>query len=205
MRNNKNYGSHVERMGMIAPLTPKESKILAELHTLKTYKKNTIIDKQGTISKAVYYLNEGILAMEYKKKSKVFIRDFIFKNSPALVYPSFYLQEPSRYSIRTVTDCNVWELTKENFEIGKEKIPNLQIIAFKITNLFHRNIEKRFESLITQTAEERYVDLVKNHPKIINSISLKMIASYLGITDVALSRIRSRLAKKGNINRQNDL
>ena len=97
------------------------------------------------------------------------------------------------------------KLTKENFEIGKEKIPNLQIIAFKITNLFHKNIEKRFESLITQTAEERYVDLVKNHPKIINSISLKMIASYLGITDVALSRIRSRLAKKGNINRQNDL
>ena len=59
-------------MGMIAPLTPKESKILAELHTLKTYKKNTIIDKQGTISKAVYYLNEGILAMEYKKKIKDF-------------------------------------------------------------------------------------------------------------------------------------
>ena len=200
MSNKKDYGNHVRRMGMIAPLTSKESKILAELHTLKTYKKNTIIDKQGTISKAVYYLNEGILAMEYKKKSKVFIRDFIFKNSPALVYPSFYLQEPSRYSIRTVTDCNVWELTKENFEIGKKKIPNLQIIAFKITNLFHRNIEKRFESLITQTAEERYVDLVKNHPKIINSISLKMIASYLGITDVALSRIRSRLAKKGNIN-----
>jgi len=198
--NDKEYGNHVRRMGMIAPLTSKESKILAELHTLKTYKKNTIIDKQGTVSKAVYYLNEGILAMEYKKKSKVFIRDFIFKNSPALVYPSFYLQEPSRYSIRTVTDCNVWELTKENFEIGKKKIPSLQIIAFKITNLFHRNIEKRFESLITQTAEERYVDLVKNHPKIINSISLKMIASYLGITDVALSRIRSRLAKKGSAN-----
>ena len=200
MSENTDYGNHVQRMGMIAPLTFKESKILAELHTLKPYEKNTIIDKQGTISKAVYYLNEGILAMEYKKKSKVFIRDFIFKNSPALVYPSFYLQEPSRYSIRAVTDCNVWELTKENFEIGKEKIPNLQIIAFKITNLFHRNIEKRFESLITQTAEERYVDLVKNLPKIINSISLKMIASYLGITDVALSRIRSRLAKKGNAN-----
>ena len=196
MKSNENYGSHVERMGMIAPLTPKESKILVELHTLKIYKKNTIIDKQGTISKAVCYLNEGILAMEYKKKSKVFIEDFIFKNSPALVYPSFYLQEPSMYSIRAVTDCNVWKLTKENFEIGKEKIPNLQIIAFKITNLFHRNIEKRFESLITQTAEERYVDLVKNLPKIINSISLKMIAYYLGITDVALRRIRSRLAKK---------
>ena len=82
--------------------------------------------------------------------------------------------------------------------MGKKKIPNLEIIAFKITNLFHRNLEKRFESLITKGAEDRYVDLVKNHPKIIQSISLKMIASYLGITDVALSRIRSRLSKRGN-------
>ena len=46
--------------------------------------------------------------------------------------------------------------------------------------------------------EQRYLDLVKNHPKIIQSISLKMIASYLGITDVALSRIRSRLSRRGN-------
>ena len=57
----------MERIGMIAPLALKKSKILAELHTLKNCKKNTIIDKQGTISKTVYYINEGILAMEYKK------------------------------------------------------------------------------------------------------------------------------------------
>ncbi len=52
-------------MGMIAPLTSKESKILAELHTLKTYKRNTIINMQGTVSKAVYYLNKGILSRYY--------------------------------------------------------------------------------------------------------------------------------------------
>ena len=127
--------------------------------------------------------------MDYKKNSKVFVRNFIFKNSPALAYPSLYLQQPSMYSKRTLIDCNVWELTKVTFEVGKKKIPNLQIIAFKITNLFHRNIEKRFESLITQKAEERCVDLVENHPRVINLISLKMIVSYLGITDVALSRI----------------
>ena len=159
-------------------------------------KKNSVIDQQGTVSKAVYYLNKGILSMEYQHGTKVFVRDFIFKDSPALVYPSFYLEEPSRYSIKAVTDCDVWELTKENFEMGKKKIPNLEIIAFKITNLFHQNIERRFESMITKSAEDRYTELVENHPKIIQSISLKMIASYLGITDVALSRIRSRLSKR---------
>ena len=90
----------------------------------------------------------------------------------------------------------MWELTKENFEIGKKKIPNLKIIAFKITNLFNRNIEKRFVSMITKTAENRYLELVENHPKIIQSISLKMISSYLGITDATLSITRSRLSKK---------
>tara|TARA_A100001011_G_scaffold299098_1_gene312159 strand:- start:528 stop:1133 length:606 start_codon:yes stop_codon:yes gene_type:complete len=194
------YQKHINRMSKISPLSDKEMKILAELHILRDYKKNTVIDRQGSISRAVYYLNKGIMSMEYESDSKIFVRDFIFENSPALVYPSFFLEKPSRYSIRTLTDCNVWELPKENFELGKKKIPNLEIIAFKITNIFHRNIEKRFESLITKSAEERYVDLVKNHPKIIQSISLKMIASYLGITDVALSRIRSRLSKRGSKN-----
>ena len=135
--------------------------------------------------------------MQYQKNSKVFIRDFIFKKSPVLVYPSFYLLASLRTSIRALTDCNVWELSKENFEIGKKKIQNLQIITFKITNLFHRNTEKKFGSSITKTVQERYLDLVKNHPKIISSIYMKMIASYLEITDVVLSRIRAGLAKQG--------
>ena len=192
----KSNNTHVHRMSKIASLNEEEKKLLAALHTRKQYKKNSVIDQQGSVSKAVYYLNKGILSMEYQHGSKVFVRDFIFRDSPALVYPSFYLEEPSRYSIKAVTDCDVWELTKENFEIGKKKIPNLEIIAFKITNLFHQNIEKRFESMITKSAEDRYLELVENHPKIIQSISLKMIASYLGITDVALSRIRSRLSKR---------
>ena len=192
----KSKNSHVDRMSKIASLNEQEKIFLGALHSRKQYKKKSVIDQQGTISKSVYYLNKGILSMEYQHGSKVFVRDFIFRDSPVLVYPSFYLEEPSRYSIKAVTDCDVWELTKENFEIGKRKIPNLEIIAFKITNLFHQNIERRFESMITKSAEDRYLELVENHPKIIQSISLKMIASYLGITDVALSRIRSRLSKR---------
>ena len=49
------------------------------------------------VSKNGYFLNEGTLAGHYQKYSKVFTRDFIFKNSPALAYPSFYIQEPSKY------------------------------------------------------------------------------------------------------------
>ena len=197
LKTKDNYINYIERMGRIANLSTDDKAFLTTLFKLKSYKKDFVIDRQGSVSRAVYYLNKGIFSMEYNKSSNIYIRDFIFANSPALVYPSFFLNEPSRYSIRALTDCIVWELSKENFEIGKKKIPNLRIIAFKITNLFHQNIEKRFESLITQTPEERYIDLVRNHYEIINSIKLKDIASYLGINAVTLSRIRSRIAKRG--------
>tara|TARA_B100000287_G_C20452246_1_gene709947 strand:+ start:139 stop:786 length:648 start_codon:yes stop_codon:yes gene_type:complete len=206
MINNKvAKNNFIERMAKIAYLNSDDKLFLAKLFELKSYKKGTIIDSQGKISKAVYYVNKGILSMEYNKKSKIYIKDFVFKNSPALVYPSFYLSETSRYSIRALTDCEVYKLSKENFEIGKKKIPNLRIIAFKITNLFHKNIEKRFESLITQNPEERYISMIVNHPEIIHAVSLKMIASYLGITDVALSRIRSRIAKRGSISKKMEI
>lgn len=197
MQIKNNHIDYIERMGKISFLSINDKTYLAKLFELKSYKKGNVIDQQGSVSQSVYYLKKGVFSMEYNKNQNIFIRDFIFKNSPALVYPSFFLNEPSRYSIRAITDCAVWELSKENFEIGKKKIPNLRIIAFKITNLFHQNIEKRFESLITKTAEENYIDLVKSQNKITNLINLKDVASYLGITPVTLSRIRSRIAKRG--------
>lgn len=198
MKNQRATENYIERMAKIAYLSSEDKLFLADLFEQKTYKKGSIIDTQGKISKAVYYVKKGILSMEYNKRSKIFIKDFVFKNSPAIVYPSFFVNEISRYSIRALTDCAVYKLSKKNFEIGKKKIPNLQIIAYKITSLFHINIEKRFEFLITKNPEERYKSMIKNHPEIIQTVSLKMIASYLGITDVALSRIRSRLAKRGS-------
>ena len=80
-------------MSKIAPLSDKEMKILADLHILKDYKKNTVIDKQGSISGAVYYLNQGIMAMEYEQDSKTFVRDFIFENSLVFIisiHPIFF-------------------------------------------------------------------------------------------------------------------
>ena len=56
------------------------------------------------------------------------------------------------------------------------------------------NISNRLESLLTQNPEQRYKSLLNENPKLLHEIPLKMIASYLGVTDVALSRIRKRIS-----------
>ena len=60
---------------------------------------------------------------------------------------------------------------------------------------FHLTIE-RMESFIFKTPEERYLDLIKNHPDIFNNIPLYHISSYLGIKGPSLSRIRKRISEK---------
>ena len=115
-----------------------------------------------------------------------------------MVYPSFFNEEPSAYSIKTITDCSIQVLTKENYELAKEKIPKMKLIAYKLTNLGHKIIEDRFRSLITLTAEERYLELLNKKPHLLLNIPLKLIASYLGITNIALSRIRKRILIQKN-------
>jgi hypothetical protein len=57
------------------------------------------------------------------------------------------------------------------------------------------NISKRFETMLILNPEERYLELIRERPFLLNEIPLYMIASYLGVTDVALSRIRKRISR----------
>jgi hypothetical protein len=61
----KSNNNHVERMSKTAFLNERKKVFLSQLHTRKDYKKNPIIDQQGTISKSGYYLNEVVFSMEY--------------------------------------------------------------------------------------------------------------------------------------------
>ena len=185
-------------ISQIESLNDKEKKYLEKLFIQKDIKKNMYLIEQGLVSQEVYFLDNGLMAMIYHRNNKKFIKDFIFENNPAIVYPSFFNGEPSSYSIMAITDCSIQVITKENYELAKEKISKMKSIVYKLTNIGHQIIEDRFRSLITLTAEERYLELLNKKPHLLFNIPLKLIASYLGITNVALSRIRKRISLPKN-------
>ena len=86
-------------------------------------------------------------------------------------------------------------MSKDNLENAYNRIPNLKGIANNLLFTGFVNISNRLESLLTLNPEKRYLKLLNENPKLLHEIPLKMIASYLGVTDVALSRIRSRISK----------
>ena len=97
-----------------------------------------------------------------------------------------------------VTDIKCRTITSGDLEIAYKKIPSLKDIAYEMLMVGFVNISNRLESLLTQNPEQRYRNLLKENPKLLHKIPLKMIASYLGITDVALSRIRKRISTTRN-------
>ena len=105
---------------------------------------------------------------------------------------SFFNQTPSLFYIEAIEECEVMVIDKTTFDELLQSVPDMKddFITF-LTKRF-QNYAHLFLSRIKDTPEERYHELLKLHPEIVQRVPQHYIASYLGITPVSLSRIRNR-------------
>lgn len=183
-------------LSKFAKLTEEEKNCFEGYVSSKKSVEGTYITQQGEICRKLIYLQKGATAMVYERKGRIFIKDFIFENSLASVYESFITQQPARYSLKAINSCVYQSIAYHDIQQLYQKIPQLNKAAKILTENVYLNMSQRFESLITLSAEQRYLELLDRRPSLLAEVPQYMIASYLGITDVALSRIRNRLSKK---------
>ena len=185
---------YLQSFPLFSTLKDSELIMLDTLTEKKEYKKDTVLLEKSQVSKKLIFLNQGIVSGVYEDGRKKFIRDFYF---PPLIFTkqeSFVKQIPAKFLILNATDIRCHLLTKDSLDIAYERIPSLQEIGNELLFNGFVNISNRLESLLTLNPEKRYLKLSNENPKLLNKIPLKLIASYLGITDVALSRIRKRIS-----------
>jgi CRP-like cAMP-binding protein len=107
---------------------------------------------------------------------------------------SYYSGEAGTNFIQAIEDCELLEISKDNFQLLEKKIPKLsQWYAVKMTRRA-TTTNKRFEELKTMSPKDRYLDLLKNRPEIFQRIPLQYIASYLNIEPQSLSRLRKQIS-----------
>ncbi len=156
-------------------------------------KKSTIL-KAGETEKHLSFIDEGITRFYVPKEEYDFTIGFTFTNSFFSVYDSFLRQSPSAYTAEAITDTTLWRLSYDDLQIvyTETKVGNL--IGRKAAEELYLFKAQREFSLLNKTAKERYLDLFENRPELIRQIPLKYIASYIGITPQALSRIRKEIS-----------
>lgn len=159
----------------------------------REFSKKSIILKVGQKENYLSFIEKGIVRFCIPKEFEDLTFSFAFAGNFMSAYDFFLTQQPSNYQIEPISETTLWSLTYEDLQqIYRETEIGNTIGRFAGEDLFLKK-SKREMSLLTETAEQRYLNLFTEQPHLLQLIPLKYIASYIGITPQALSRIRRRI------------
>ncbi len=159
----------------------------------------TILLKEGEVSKKMFLIEKGGIRAWFNNNGKDITCQFFFENETVGSIDSFRKNIPSQTTIETIEPSILWWIHKTDLNRIVEEIKEIpQLRDMLIDKVFERTFDymKYFFSMVKNTPQERYINLLKERPEIIKRVPQHYIASYLGISSVHLSRIKSVLAKK---------
>ena len=156
--------------------------------------KKTLLLKAGQTEKHLSFIEKGIVRLFIPKIENDLTLGFCFENQFVSAYDSFLTQKPCNYQVETLSDTVLWRISHESLgEVYAQSDIGNTIGRLTAETLFLLKSEREL-SLLQQSAAERYLSLFEKRPNLIKEIPLKYIASYIGITPQALSRIRKRIS-----------
>jgi CRP-like cAMP-binding protein len=158
----------------------------------------TILLKEGKVSKKAFMIEKGCLRVWFINNGKDITFQFFFENEVVSSGESFRKNIPSYFTIETIEPSVLHWIHKKDLDKIFSDISEIPEMRNNMLNLaFERQYHymKQFLSYIKDSPEQRYINLLKEKPHIVQRVPLHYIATYLGITPVSLSRIRKRLGK----------
>lgn len=149
---------------------------------------------EGQTEKKIYFIEKGIVRFFYDIEGEDKSFSFIFENDIATAYDSFLLQEPSAYFSETLAPSVLYSISYENLQQIYRQVPGSNYFGRVLCEKIFLLKAAREHSLLKQTPEERYLKILQDKKHLLQHIPLRHIASYIGITPQALSRIRKRIS-----------
>ncbi|CAL2101817.1 cAMP-binding proteins - catabolite gene activator and regulatory subunit of cAMP-dependent protein kinases [Tenacibaculum sp. 190130A14a] len=175
-------------------LSEEEQRLIFSGYEKIVVKKGELLLKKGAIVNNYYLVEKGFLrSFVLDIEGNQVTTSFYTEGNIVLEETSFFLRTATQESIEVLEDSVLWS---KNFVIFQEHFNTSEKYrewgrAHLTKNFFE--FKQRSLSMITKTAKERYLDLLENRPEVLQKANLKDIASYLGITDTSLSRIRKEI------------
>ncbi|HVO73411.1 MAG TPA: Crp/Fnr family transcriptional regulator [Ignavibacteriaceae bacterium] len=160
----------------------------------KSIKKNSFLLRQGDTCKDLVFVQKGCLRLYYLKNDIEVSVWFALQQSSAIEIYSFISGNPSNYFIQAIEESEVLYLPKTELNKLYQHQPKMHVMMRNFWEDAILTLLERFTALQTDSAEKRYLDLLKK-PAYMESIPQKYLASFIGITPTSLSRIRRQLTK----------
>lgn len=168
--------------------------IVKLLSAFKRYEfsKGHLLVKPNDICKEIYFIEKGAARIFYYKEDKDITDGFRGDQTLLLSTVSFIKQKPDKRGIELLEDSILWAISKKDLEAICDKHPDMERLFRQVISSAVIMAQNRIDLMLFQTAEERYADFIKTNKRAHELLTLGMIASFLGITQETLSRIRGK-------------
>ncbi|OXA81613.1 cAMP-binding domain of CRP or a regulatory subunit of cAMP-dependent protein kinases [Flavobacterium aquidurense] len=156
----------------------------------------TILLEEGEISKKLFIIEEGCIRVWFNNNGKDLTTQFFFENQSVASIESFMKKIPSPVVMETIEPSVIWWISKNDLDKILEEIKEIPELRDRFINmLFERTFDymKHFVSFIKDSPTQRYLNLIEERPQVLQRVPQHYIASYLGVSTVHLSRIKSQL------------
>lgn len=178
----------------IVSLNKDEITTLCSVLSLLSLKRDEYLLTEGQVCDFIGFVNTGVLIyFKTKESGDEVTTDFAFEGDWVNVNLSRLANVPSTLSIRAIEECEVVMLKQKDLNDLYQRIPKLERLGRILTEQAYINIVDQTVELQIHSAKERYENLLKRHPKLLQKVPLYHIANYLGIAPKSLSRIRKEL------------
>jgi len=176
-------------------LSADEKMAIIDLDIFKQYKKDTILLKEGQNSDNGYFVLKGCIRCYYIINGEEKTTNF-YTEAESLEPVCKVNKKPSEYFVSSVEDSILIVANSKMEKMIYEKFPKFETLCRVLSaDLLAKN-QSSFDEFKTSTPEQRYLNLLKNRPNLIQRVPQYQLASYLGLTPQSLSRIKTRLTEK---------
>lgn len=178
-------------------ITQEELKLILPKYKEVSFIKNDYLLEEGQIEKKYWFIESGFIRSYIIDTEGNDVTFNLYSSGDVVIdYPSMFFFAPTRENIQALTDCVCWEIAFEDFQEMFNTILNFREQQRGLLVGSYFGLKEHSIALIADQAKDRYLRLMKQKPHIIQNVSLKHIATFLGVTDTSLSRIRKEIASE---------
>ncbi len=184
---NKVFANSGITQGELNTIIPKYNQV--------TFEKNDYLLQEGQVEKKYWFLESGFLRSYITDTEGNDITFNLYASGDVVIdYPSIFFFVPTRENIQALTQSVCWEISFDDFQEMFNAIESYREQQRGLLVGSYFALKEHSISLIADEAKTRYLKLLKQKPHIIQNVSLKHIATFLGVTDTSLSRIRKEIS-----------
>lgn len=158
-----------------------------------TIDKYSIFIEADKTAKYIYFLKKGICRIYYLQIDREVILGFSFPMESIISLNSYIHNRKGYEAVETLEECTLQRISIQKLQALYQSSVNIANWGRKLAEIEILKIEERLIQKLFLSASERYQNLIKKEPNILQKVKLGHIASYLGVTQVTLSRIRAEI------------